>query len=337
MNKPVCLITALPFTDAAPGSEPVIDEFDVRVLRDLPTDAPWPEDDADKVEAMFATYPPPNLAAFKRLRWIQIESAGYSHLFPHRLGERGVTVTNARGIFDCPIAEWNIAMMINLARDLRTLIRHQDAGIWERSAQFTGEIRGRTVGIWGYGGIGRETARLAKVMGMRVHVLTRSGIKSRADSTCIEGTGDPDGSLPDQYFTEEHSAAFLSSLDFLILAMPLTTKTEGIIGEAELRTLPKGAFVLNPARGPLIKQEALLAVLRDGHLGGAALDTHYQYPLPPEHPLWHFPHVILTPHISGTTFSPLFQVGVLNIFRQNARRFAAGEPLLNTISPDDLQ
>ncbi len=108
--------------------------------------------------------------------------------------------------------------MINLARDLRTLIRHQDAGIWERSAQFTGEIRGRTVGIWGYGGIGRETARLAKAMGMKVHVLTRSGVKSRADSTCIAGTGDPDGSLPHRYFTEVGKTDFLGSLDFLILA-----------------------------------------------------------------------------------------------------------------------
>jgi len=333
MNKPLCLTTALPFA----MEEPDIAELDVRVLRGLPVDAPWPEDDADKVEVMFCTHAPPNIAAFKNLRWLQIESAGFSQLFPHRLGERGIVVTNARGIFDCPIAEWNIAMMINLVRDLRTLIRHQDAGIWERSAQFTGEVRGKTVGIWGYGGIGRETARLAKVMGMRVHVLTRSGVKSRADSTCIAGTGDPDGSLPDRYFTVAEKMEFLSGLDFLILALPLTTKTEGIIGETELRALPSGAFVLNPARGTLIQEHALLAVLRDGHLGGAAIDTHYAYPLPPEHPLWAFPHVILTPHISGTSFSPNYSIGLLNIFRQNVRRFAAGEPLLNVIPPADLQ
>ncbi len=337
MSKPLCLTTALPFVEVAPDAEPSVEDLDMRVLRDLAVDEPWPEEDADKVAAIFATQPPPNLAAFKNLRWLQIESAGFSQLFPHRLGERGVTVTNARGIFDCPIAEWNIAMMINLVRDLRTLIRNQDARIWDRSAQFTGEIRGRTVGIWGYGGIGRETARLAKAMGMTVHVLTRSGMKSRADSTCIPGTGDPDGSAPDRYFTEQEKIAFLGGLDFLILALPLTTKTEGLIGEAELRALPSGAFLLNPARGPLIQQEALLAVLRDGHLGGAALDTHYQYPLPAEHPLWGFPHVILTPHISGTTFSPHFREGVLNIFRENARRFVAGEPLLNVIPPADLQ
>jgi phosphoglycerate dehydrogenase-like enzyme len=331
--KPLCLTNALPFATA----EPDITELDMRVLRGLPAEAPWPEEEADRVEILFTTHPPPNAVAFKNLRWVQIESAGYSHLFPHRLAERGVTVTNARGIFDCPIAEWNIAMMINLVRDLRTLIRHQDAGIWERSARFTGEIRGRTVGIWGYGGIGRETARLAKSLGMRVHVLARSGAKSRADSTCIPGTGDPEGTLPDRYFSLAEKATFLKDLDFLILAVPLTSQTEGMLGDAELRMLPKGAFILNPARGPLIQEQALLAVLRDGHLGGAALDTHYQYPLPPEHPLWAFPHVILTPHISGTTFSPHFQTDMVKIFRENARRYVAGQPLLNVIPPADLQ
>lgn len=337
MNKPLCLSTALPFIEAAPGAEPLIEDLEVRVLRGLATGDPWPEGEADAVAAMFLTHPPPNLTAFTNLRWLQIESAGFSQLFPHRLGEKGIVVTNARGLFDCPIAEWNIAMMINLVRDVRTLIRHQEARVWERSAQFTGEIRGRTVGIWGYGGIGRETARLAKAMGMTVYALTRSGVKSRADSTCVEGTGDPNGAIPDRWFTERGKNAFLSALDFLILALPLTTKTDGLLGEAELRTLPKGAFVLNPARGPLIQEAALLAVLRDGHLGGAALDTHYHYPLPPEHPLWSFPHVILTPHISGTTFSPHYRTGLLNIFRQNAQRFAAGQPLLNVIPPNDLQ
>ncbi|HCN78871.1 MAG TPA: hypothetical protein DIT13_16970 [Verrucomicrobiales bacterium] len=335
--KPLCLTTALPFTECPPGSEPEVAGLEMRVLRNVKQGDPWPVDDAGRVTAAFCTHPPPNLAAFKNLRWLQIESAGFSHLFPFRLAEKTIIVTNARGIFDCPIAEWNIAMMINLVRDLRTLIRHQDAHVWQRSAQFTGEVRGKTAGIWGYGGIGRETARLAKALGMRVHVLSRSGVKSRAGSTCIAGTGDPDGSLPDRYFTQGEKVEFLSGLDFLVLALPLTKATDGLIGEAELRSLPKGAFVLNPARGPLIQEQALLTTLSDGHLGGAALDTHYAYPLPAEHPLWDFSHVILTPHISGTTFSPRFSAGLLDIFRQNALRFIAGEPLLNLIPPADLE
>jgi L-alanine-DL-glutamate epimerase-like enolase superfamily enzyme len=143
--------------------------------------------------------------------------------------------------------------------------------------------------------------------------------------------------LPDRSFGEPEKAAFLASLDFLILALPLTAKSDGLLGEAELHALPRGAVVLNPARGPLIQGAALLAMRRDGHPGGAALDTHYQYPLPPEYPRWAFPHVILTPHISGTSFSPHDVPGMPRIFRENARRFPAGETLLNAIPPADLQ
>lgn len=335
--NPLCLTTAPPFTESTPGAEPAVEGMEVRVLRGVRDGDAWPEADAERVAAMFCTQPPPNLAAFPNVRWVQIDTSGYSQLFPFRLVEKGIVATNARGIFDVPIAEWNVAMMINLVRDLRTLIRHQEARVWERSGQFTGEIRGRTAGIWGYGGIGRETARLARAMGMNVHALTRSGVKSRADSTCIAGTGDPDGSLPHRYFAEVEKEEFLAGLDFLILTLPLTAKTDGIVGERELRTLPRGAFVLNPARGTLIQEAALLAVLRDGHLGGAAIDTHYHYPLPPAHPLWAFPHVILTPHIAGTSFSTHYRSGLLRIFRENVRRFTAGEPLLNVIPPADLQ
>lgn len=310
--------------------------MDVRVLRGAAAGGPWPTEESASVEVMFCSAPPPNLDDFPRLKWLQIESAGFSHLFPFGLAGRGVTVTNARGLFDCPIAEWNVAMMINLVRDLRAMVRNQEHGVWDRSPKYSGEVRARTVGIWGYGGIGRETARLAKALGMRVHVLTRSGKKSRADCTALPGTGDPDGSLPDRYFNDAERAAFLGGLDFLVVAMPLTTATEGLVGEAELKALPKGAFLLNPARGPIIRQEALLAALRDGHLGGAALDTHYHYPMPADHPLWRFPNVIMTPHISGTTFSPNFQRGLLDIFLRNAARYVAGEPLLNVIPPEDL-
>ena len=111
----------------------------------------------------------------------------------------------------------------------------------------------------------------------------------------------------------------MSNLDFLAVAMPLTKATEGIITEEYLRALPKGSFLLNFARGPLIKEEALLSVLRDGHLDGAALDVHYRYPMPADYPLWRFPNVILTPHISGSTLSTNFIDRIYDIFLQNVK------------------
>lgn len=337
MSKPLCYSAAEPLLAPLAGIAPDLGKLEVRMMANALPAQVWPEEEAERVEIIFATHMPSNLKAFKNVKWIQIESAGYSHLFPFHLDQTNITVTNARGIFDAPIAEWGLGMMVNLARDVRTLIRNQEAHIWDRSAKFTNELRGKTVGLWGYGGIGRQTARLAKAFDMRVHVLSRAGKKTRADSTCKPNTGDPDGSLPDRYFSEEQKFEFLRGLDFLILALPLTAKTEGLVGEEELRALPKGAFLLNPARGPIVKESALLGALRTGHLGGAALDTHYHYPLWADHPLWSFPNVILTPHIAGTTFSPNFQRDLLEIFQTNVDRYLSGQPLLNQIAPEDLK
>ncbi|HVJ66567.1 MAG TPA: D-2-hydroxyacid dehydrogenase, partial [Caulifigura sp.] len=295
-----------------------------------------PKDLIENAEVLFCTFPPTNLEVMRALKWIQISSTGYTQLFGLGLPERGIRVTNARGCFDCPIAEWNVAMMVNLARDLRTMIRNQDTQTWDRSAIFQNEIRGKTVGLWGYGGIGRETARLCRPLGLRVHVLTRSPVQPRRDVYCVPGTGDPEGVLPDRFFTSGQELEFLADLDFLVVAMPLTKATEGLIGERELRALPPRAFVLNPARGPIIQEQALIQALRESWIAGAALDTHYHYPLPPEHPLWRFPNVILTPHISGSSLGPNFAPRLWDIFATNVERWQKGEPLLNGLTNAQL-
>lgn len=174
-------------------------------------------------------------------------------------------------------------------------------------------------------------------MGMRVHVLSRSGFGATRNVYAVPGTGDPEGTLPDHVFTAGQETDFLASLDFLILAMPLTPSTEGIVGERELQALPSSAYLLNPARGPLVQQEALLRALRENWIAGAAIDTHYAYPLPPQHPLWSFPNVILTPHISGSSLNPHFRERIWDIFLENVRRMQSQEPLLNELSPDQLQ
>lgn len=289
-----------------------------------------------EAEIYFCTFPPTNHPELRRLKWIQIASTGYTQLYGLDLPARGVRATNARGCFDVPIAEWNVAMMINLARNLRQMLHNQAAAIWDRAAVFQKEIRGATLGLWGYGGIGRETARLARQLGLRVHVMSRSGIGPRHDAYTVPGTGDPDGVLPDRVFRAGEELTFLSSLDFLIVALPLTKATEGLIGERELRALPSHAFVLNPARGPIIQETALLRALRENWIAGAALDTHYHYPMPPDHPLWRFPNVIFTPHISGSSLGPRFRPRLWEIFTLNLDRHVRGEPLLNELTPAQL-
>ncbi|MHB0947070.1 MAG: NAD(P)-dependent oxidoreductase [Sedimentisphaerales bacterium] len=285
---------------------------------------------------LFCAFPPDNFAEMKKIELIQVCSAGYTQLYGLDLVKKKVRACNGRGVFDTPIAEWNIAMMINLARDLRGMIRNQENGLFVASAQFQNEIGGKTVGIWGYGGIGRQTARLCKMLNMTVRVMDVVPIGRQKNVYIVPGTGDPEGKLPDKAFTPDQKQEFLSGLDFLILTMPLTKRNEGIVGEQELKALPKHAFLLNPARGPLVQEQALLKALREGTIAGAALDTHWYYPLPADHPIRRFPNVIITPHISGSGESPNFLKRAYDIFIQNCERFIRNEPLLNELSESQL-
>ena len=289
-------------------------------------------------EAIFCSVLPENLHDMTSLKWVQLDSAGYSQVVGIGLNERGIRVSNAQGVFDTPIAEWNIAMMVNLARDLRGMLRNQEAGIWDRSERFQKEIRNAIVGIWGYGAIGRETARLAKTMGMIVYAMGRKTPvdELRINKYHLSGTGDPEGRLPDRIFYTGQEKEFLKDLDFLVITMPLTKSNEGIIGENEIGFLPAKAYILNPARGQIIKEEALLKALRKGWIAGAALDTHYFYPMPADHPLWRFPNVIMTPHISGSSLSTYYCQRIWDIFTQNVERYIEDIPLLNELTAEQL-
>jgi phosphoglycerate dehydrogenase-like enzyme len=314
-----------------PGTLTSLTDVGIHYL--TPSRGPWemPPGLLPGPEVLLCKWPPRNLDALSRLKMIQLSSVGYEHLRDMGFADRAMRVCNARGIFDTAIGEWCLAMMINLVRNLRTMIRNQEHGVWERCERFEQEVRGHVVGVWGYGGIGRETARLAKALGMTVHVMTRNGVRSRQEHYCPEGTGDPEGTLPDRVFVSGQEKEFLSGLDFLVLALPHTRQSDGMIGQDELKALPRHAFLLNPARGPIIQEEALLRALREKWFAGAALDTHFAYPLPADHPLWRFPDVILTPHVSGADKSRLFKGRMAELFRQNVERYRAGQPLLNEV------
>lgn len=321
---------ALEELKAIPGAEVYLVQLPEERARPLPPEL------IRECDVLFCTFPTENLHEMPALKFIQISSAGYTQLIGKGLNERHIRASNALGVFDVPIAEWNMAMMVNLARDMRGMMHNQDAEHWDRSARYQREIHGSTVGIWGYGGIGRETARLAKALGMQVHVLTRNGVVPRRNVYCVPGTGDREGLLPDKVFRTEEKEEFLQGLDFLILAMPQTRANTGIVGEPELRLLKKTAFLLNPARGPLIDERALIDALRNNRIAGAALDTHCHNPMPAGHPFWQMGNVIMTPHISGSSLSPRFLECVWDIFVQNVRRLTRGEPLLNELPAREL-
>ena len=297
-----------------------------------------PADLMQGTDALLCEFPPANFDDFDQLRWMQLTSASYTQVLDLPVLERGIRVTNGLGNFDVPIAEWNVMTMLMCHRHTLDMLANQRNAIWDRDARFQAELRGAVVGFYGYGGIARETARLVKSMGLTVWTLTREGnVKKRTDVYRVAGTGDPDGTLPDRVFAPVERAPFLSGVDFLVIALPLTPATEGLIGEDELRMLKPTAILINPARAPIIREEAFVKCLREGWIRGAAMDVHYAYPLPPDHALWAMPNLVLTPHISGSGASTHFLERVYDIFTQNVERHVAGEPLLNELSESQLR
>lgn len=289
------------------------------------------------VDFMLCEFPPVNFDDFDQLKWIQLTSAGYDHMLQLPVLERGIRVTNGLGNFDIPIAEWNIMMMLIWQRDLPLQMANQDGKVWDRDARFQRDIFGSTIGFLGYGGIARETARLAKALHLEVWAMTRDGeVRPRPHTYCVHGSGDPEGILPDRVFAPAQMEAFMGGLDYFLVTLPLTPATAGLIGEKELRMLKPEAVLINPARANIIPQETFARCLRERWIRGASVDVHYAYPLPPDHPVWELPNLILTAHVSGSDASPHYLQRAHDIFAGNCERYARGDTLLNELTRDQL-
>jgi phosphoglycerate dehydrogenase-like enzyme len=260
----------------------------------------------------------PDLAP--NVKWIQATSAGIGKFVERmRYAERTTwRFTTASGVHARPLAEFVIFAMLYFAKNYLYLESEKAARHWERYT--TEELTGRTLSIIGLGKIGRETARLAKAFEMRV-IGTR-----RDPSQTITGI--------DALYPPNDLRPLLETSDYLVLATPHTPETEGMIGAAELALLPRGAVLINIARGAVIDQAALTAALQSGHLRGAALDVFAIEPLPADDPLWTLPNVIICPHSASTAASENRKI--VELFIENLRRYLADEPLLNLLDVQKL-
>ena len=251
------------------------------------------------------------------LQWLQVLTAGVDRLAKEGITERGFPVTTSSGLAAPAIAEWAMAAMVMLAKGMHISVRDQVEHRW--SFRFTGELVGKTVGIAGMGAIGRETARRARVFGMRVLATRR---------TVQPGATDPDC---DEILPYSALDRLLAESDYLVLCVPYTPETHCLIGAAELAQMKPTASLLNVARGAVVDQDALIAALRDGTIASAALDVTDPEPLAPDSPLWDLPNVILTPHISGAVEGYGHRAAA--IFVANLKHFLAGEPLEHLVKP----
>ncbi|MBX4938157.1 MULTISPECIES: D-2-hydroxyacid dehydrogenase [Rhizobium] len=259
-------------------------------------------------------FPVDALEDAQRLKWIQSTNSGVDFLVPVRERLQNTLVTNARGVHGEVMADYVLGTVTMLHWDFPDLLRQQAAQQWK--PKFVDPLSGKTIGIVGLGAIGAEIARRAKSAGMTVLGMRRGSAR----------LGEP----VDQYYTREEFDEFLSRSDFVVLVVPATTETYKLVGAKELSAMKRSGYLINISRGSVVDELALIRAIGEGQIAGAALDVFEVEPLPPTNPLWTMPNVIVTSHIAGNPTE--YPRRILEIFVENARRYLAGEDLINVVN-----
>ena len=249
-------------------------------------------------------------SAAESVRWVHTASAGVDRVaFPELLSS-AATLTNSRGVFDGPMAEYVLGAILAFAKDLPRTLRLQDAATWRHRE--TEPVAGRTAVVVGSGPIGHAITALLRAVGLRVEQVGRA---ARDGVHAFDALG-----------------SLLPGADFLVLAAPLTEQTRGLLDATTLGLLPGHARVVNVGRGALIVQDDLVEALREGRIGGAALDVFEVEPLPRSSPLWELDNVIVSPHMSGDIVG--WRDALVDLFVENLTRFREGRELRNVVDPD---
>lgn len=262
-----------------------------------------------------------HLAAATRLRWVQTISAGVDRIDAKQLKERGIPLTNSSGIHAPNISEHVVAVMLSFARGLPSYTLKQREHVWDRGMgrEDNFEVTGQTMLVVGLGQIGEALAVRAKGLQMRVlGTRRRLGIQRN--------------SAVDDLFTLGELKDRIGEADHVAVTLPLTPETRGMFSREILEAMKPGAYIYNIGRGPIIDQDALIDLLKSGHLGGAGLDVTTPEPLPAESELWDLPNVIITPHASGA--SPKTWLRGADLWIDNIHRFLEGKPLRNMVDLD---
>lgn len=292
--------------------------------------------DYAKTHVLYAGAPPRDLSRAPALRWVQLHMAGVNALADHPLyTDTTLPLTTTSGVHAATIAEYAVTMLLALAHRVPRMVEWQGRGGWPPDEQrwplfVPSEVRGATLGIIGYGSIGRELARIAtSAFGMTVLALKRDPSRRADEGYCLPGTGDPEGRLPAEWLGPAQLDSLLARADVVVLCAPLIAETRGLIGEAALRRMKPSAYFINVGRGASVDEPALARALRERWIAGAALDVFAQEPPPAGHPFYGLDNVILSPHVSG--FLPSYDEKCSVLFAENLRRYLAGEPMLNLV------
>ena len=328
------VLVTVPFSDDLLDTfRQVSDRIDLIVqpaaqTRDVPDEA-WA---AAQVLYTESVVPEPEQAP--QLRWIQAHTAGIDHLWDQPIIQTAdVLLTTVSGIHAPVIAEYVFMMMLAFGHRLPVMLEHKARSAWpagDRSAFLPGPLRGSTVGIVGYGSVGREIARVAHTFGMDVLAVKRDVRQpSETDSYTLPGHGDPDGVFFHRLYPPEALVSMVRESDFVVLAVPLTEATRGMVNAGVLAAMKPSAFLINVSRGGVVDDEALADALERGVFAGAASDVFESEPLPSDSPLWKLPNLIISPHVAGATAD--YNERTALVFVENLKRYLARKDLLNLV------
>lgn len=301
-------------------------------LEIVETNLPADQLDPTGVEVLVSEQVPRAVETWPQLRWVQLLSAGANQLRNHPIQCTRIPVTTASGTHGVPIAQYVTAMVLMMAHRMPQLLQFKPTRTWPNRVALAGtSLRGLTAGIIGYGSIGRECARQLQALGLRILCQKRDPAHRRDDGyNAWPGTGDPDGILPERWFGPGELGEMLPQCDFIVVAVPSTAETDGMIGDREFALLKPGARLIVVSRGGIVGEAALAEALRSGRLAEAAVDCFVREPLPSDHFLFEVPNLILTPHMSGVYEG--FWPRAVDLVAENLRRHSAGLDLLNRVN-----
>jgi phosphoglycerate dehydrogenase-like enzyme len=298
------------------------------------TAAELPQDLLPDIEILYTLRALPEPESVPNLVWIQLHFAGVDHVVDHALLREDVKVTTLSGAAAPQMAEFAVMSMLALGHRLSTMLDDPPEKRWadDRFKRYRPtELRGSTVGIIGYGSIGREIARISHAMGARL-LVSKHDLKNLEDRDYMKsGLGDPNGILPERIYPSQALPSLVSECDFIVITVPLTSKTRGLICEKVFDAMKPAAYLIDVSRGGIVDHGALVSALNEGKLAGAALDVYPVEPLPEGSPLWEMPNVILSPHVAGA--SVRYYARAVELFAENLERYLAGRPLLNVYNP----
>ncbi|HEY43419.1 MAG TPA: D-2-hydroxyacid dehydrogenase [Anaerolineae bacterium] len=294
-----------------------------------------PEELLPEIEVLYtlSVLPEPEVAS--KLRWVQLHLTRVDHVAEHSLMHSEVMVTTLSGASAPQVAEFALMSILALSRRLPVMLKDVADVRWAggRFKSYRSiELRGSTVGIIGYGSIGREVARLCRTFGARVLAAKHDLRRLKDKGYALEGLGDPEAELPDRLYPPQAVCSMVSECDYVVVTVPLTLETRGMIDAQVFEGMKPTAYLIDVSSGGVVDHGALVEALYEKRIAGVALDVYPVEPLPESSPLWGMPNVILSPHVAGS--SGQYYERAVDLFVENLHRYRAGRPLLNRYDPD---